>query len=375
MKFNLYNLFKRNTKDKFIPELDGLRFLAILLVVLLHIQAHYLGKIDNNIPIAGFDKLVWKILDNGHVGVQLFFAISGFILALPFGKHYLLCEEKVSLKKYFMKRITRLEPPYIIALLSLFFLKIILGQFTFEEILPNLGASLFYIHNLIYNEMSIITPIAWSLEIEIQFYLLAPFLSLIFAINKKIRRYILISIILIMPFFQFFLELSKLTILGNLQYFVVGMLLCDLYLTQDRIGLSNTLYKLLGFFILPCLIYINSEDLCGKVTYPILVFSFYYIVLNTNYWKNVFSKRWVSAIGGMCYSIYLLHFAIISFLIKKTSTINFSTQYSINIFTQILLLLPLIGIICSIYFLLIEKPCMNKDWPQKLKVYFYNLFR
>ena len=58
----------------------------------------------------------------GFRGVELFFVISGFILGLPFAAHYLKGAAPVSLRKYYLRRLTRLEPPYIVALLVLFIL-------------------------------------------------------------------------------------------------------------------------------------------------------------------------------------------------------------------------------------------------------------
>jgi len=48
--------------------------------------------------------------------VQLFVAISGFIVTIPFVRHFLLGERKPSLRAFYVKRITRIEPPYVIAL-------------------------------------------------------------------------------------------------------------------------------------------------------------------------------------------------------------------------------------------------------------------
>src|SRR2546421_3270894 len=54
---------------------------------------------------------------------------------------------------------------------------------------PHLRASAFYVHNIVYHEFSSINPVAWSLEIEVQFYILAPLLACVFLIrNKSMRR-------------------------------------------------------------------------------------------------------------------------------------------------------------------------------------------
>ena len=51
--------------------------------------------------------------------MELFFVLSGFILGLHHLKHYLKDSNKVSLKSYFLRRVNRLEPPYIIVMFLL----------------------------------------------------------------------------------------------------------------------------------------------------------------------------------------------------------------------------------------------------------------
>ena len=53
---------------------------------------------------------------------------------------------------------------------------------------PNLIASLFYSHGLVYGRESAINGVAWSLEIEIQFYLLTPLLVLMFRLRNVVAR-------------------------------------------------------------------------------------------------------------------------------------------------------------------------------------------
>src|ERR1051326_6201338 len=98
--------FRRiTTQNRFIAQIDGLRFVAIASVVLFHIYAAL--ETGSAIPPP------WH--ENANLakrGVELFFAISGFILGLPFASARLLEESRVNLKQYFLRRLTRLEPPY-----------------------------------------------------------------------------------------------------------------------------------------------------------------------------------------------------------------------------------------------------------------------
>src|ERR1700730_9322603 len=178
--------FRRVTAStNYQPEIDGLRFLALFLVVVIMHVIHYVN--------VAFYKGQWvqnkywyTFVTDAGTGVGLFFVISGFILSLPFAQMYLKREKKVDLKRYYLRRLTRLEPPYIVVLIILFIAEVyLLNKYSFNYLLPHFFASLFYVHNLVYHEVSKILPVAWSLEVEVQFYILAPLLCCIFLIRKN----------------------------------------------------------------------------------------------------------------------------------------------------------------------------------------------
>src|SRR5262249_35658102 len=129
----------------------------------------------------------------GEHGVELFFAISGFILAVPFAMQYLNAGRRVKLSRYFWRRVTRLEPPYLISLLLLFAMRVWLRGQPFDVYKWNLLWSSLYVHGFVMGVQSQINGVAWSLEIEIQFYLLMPLLALIFLVKHRwLRRAILL---------------------------------------------------------------------------------------------------------------------------------------------------------------------------------------
>ena len=153
-------------------EVDGFRFLAIFPVLIMHVftgLSRTMVESQTLVP-----QLAKSIIGTGETGVLIFFLISGFILALPFAKFHLQQGKAVSLKSYYLRRLTRLEPTYFITMLLFFFVHIILNTDTGSNLLKHLLASLSYSHNIIYGKASIINPVAWSLEVEIQFYLLLP---------------------------------------------------------------------------------------------------------------------------------------------------------------------------------------------------------
>ena len=113
MAGNLYNRFKRITSNQlYFPEIDGIRFLAILLVILFHAHGYFVQKTKVNF-VEPAESHAWidNFLSKGDRGVELFFVLSGFILCMPFAHQYINNGKKVQLKNYYLRRVTRLEPP------------------------------------------------------------------------------------------------------------------------------------------------------------------------------------------------------------------------------------------------------------------------
>ena len=94
-----------------MPEIDGLRFIAIFWVVVVM----HLSNIINTNLYGGkliTDSFIANMVLEGGNGVPFFFMISGFILALPFLREKQYNGPKISLKKYYWRRLTRLEPHF-----------------------------------------------------------------------------------------------------------------------------------------------------------------------------------------------------------------------------------------------------------------------
>lgn len=365
--------FKRVTKRGFIPEIDGLRFLAIMPVVILHSRTAFLKNSEiyneNNIQASWLDSL----LQNGTTGVIIFFTISGFILAIPFARYNLGIEntKKISLKRYFYRRLTRLEPPYIIVMTGLLLILIVQGQ-KFLVLLPHYLASIFYSHNLIYSKWSVINPVTWSLEVEIQFYILVPLLTSVFLVNQKILRRVLIFItIYCMIYLKYNFELPYKTILSFGHYFLIGFLIADLYLLKDLFTDKINRYVLDFFGILSIyLIFtLRYHDFQYEWLEPIWFLMLYFCVFNGHIINKFFSNPLITTIGGMCYITYLIHYPLAYFLTIFTSKLTTNTSYDLDLSIQFLIVLPVIFIVSAVAFVLIEKPFMHHDWPEKLKAY------
>jgi peptidoglycan/LPS O-acetylase OafA/YrhL len=377
MASNIYNKFRRITSNQlYFPEIDGIRFLAITLVILFHTHGYFARK--STIKFADDpSSYSWlnKFLENGDRGVELFFVLSGFILCLPFAHQYINKGKKISLKKYYLRRVTRLEPPYFIAMTAIFLLQLAIHIKPFAVLCRHWLASLAYSHDLIYHQTPLLTVVAWSLEIEIQFYLLAPFLFRLLALNVILRRFILLAATVLLIFCQSIYPPPFLNIYGYAQYFFTGILLADLYVsdTASAIFRKNWILPLAAICLL-LICYLPVKDLTLptntlfflKLALTLLIGIFYYMIFRNDTLRNIFSYKFIPVIGGMCYSIYLLHYTIISIVGSYALRIHFTNYYLPNLLTQIILLgIPVLAL-SSVFYFYIERPFMSRKWMDKL---------
>ena len=374
MKSSRINFSRITSSGNFIPEVDGLRFVAILSVVLFHLYGFIEYK-DNSFYNSSYNfNFVLNLIKNGNFGVELFFVLSGFILGLPFARYYLLNGRIISIKSYFLRRLSRLEPPYIIVMFSLLIGSIFISKnLSITDGTQSFLASIGYMHNFIYAEPSLINTVAWSLEIEIQFYILAPLLSLFFSIKNNItRRTLLIFIILFFSIFSTLVTLPFLSILDYLQYFLLGFLLVDFYLIErvkNKTSILRNIFTIISFLIIFSFnekyFNTNFQKSLWNISVLILIFFVYYnVILRKS--LRFFSKRAITNVGGMCYTIYLIHFAIISFIGNPLLSIQFSSNPILNIGLYSVIILSCILLVSVVFFMLIERPCMDKNWPTKL---------
>ena len=80
----------------------------------------------------------------------------------------------------------------------------------------------------------------------------------------------------------------------------------------------------------------------------------------------IFSNRVLTTIGGMCYSIYLFHFLVIYAVKHISMPVHFGNNFWRYYAVQSCAILPFVLVFCGGFFLVIERPCMDRLWPQKL---------
>jgi peptidoglycan/LPS O-acetylase OafA/YrhL len=353
--------FRRiTTQKRFIPQIDGLRFVAIASVVLFHVYAALeRGAVPAPIPFN---------TDLAKRGVELFFAISGFILGVPFASHYLLNAPKVKLKAYYLRRLTRLEPPYFLSLLACAAMQAVVSHRSLSDMAPHLLASFCYLHNLIFGAFpGAVNGVAWSLEIEVQFYLLVPLLALLFTISSaRVRRGVILLVMLLAGLFSNPLYRTlhlHASILYYVAFFLAGFLVCDLYITRGA-WKQSLLWDAIALALWPTVWQMGRNF--GHVALPFIIVLLYLAAFRGKLCSWVFSNHVITNIGGMCYSIYLFHFLIIYGVKHLTASLHLGDNFWVYYALQSALIIPAVLLFCGTFFLLIERPCMDREWPAKL---------
>jgi len=153
-----------NHSLKYNPALDGIRGIAITLVLLFHIWPEYFSF--------------------GYVGVDIFFVLSGYLITQII--HTKLQSDSFSFKEFYRNRIRRIFPALIIILLTTFFIGyLFLFPSELEQLGKHIKSSAFFYQNFrligeigYWDEAAQLKPLLhfWSLSIEEQFYLFWPLL-------------------------------------------------------------------------------------------------------------------------------------------------------------------------------------------------------
>lgn len=312
-------------------------------------------------------------------GVLLFFAISGFIISkqmqdVPEGRF-----DKAFVGKYYVRRITRIFPPYYVLLIGTFLIIAIGGiqvgglNSTYVREVPyteSLMASLAYSHGIVFDSMPRLFPLGWSLEIEVQFYLLAPFIFLLFFRGEGRAAPWRYALLLAATFLITFVAINKLipinkfTIASYIVYFAIGIALSRY---EDRIQklfavIGSVPSAVLGFGAVGILFAIGNADF-GALVYTLIYWALslgcIVILFGLAFQPSTLFGKFcripiVTYIGLACYSLYLVHmqvFHIATLVLGKLTPMSYLAVTFGFVFVMI------IGLIAGgIFFTLVEKP-------------------
>ncbi|MFL5245715.1 MAG: acyltransferase family protein [Gemmataceae bacterium] len=153
-----------------IVGLDALRALACLWVISHHVFQHLAYETRRESYLA-------SCLVRGHLGVAIFFVLSGFLLATPFWKSFRKTNGLPNLKVYAARRLGRIVPEYFLCLIICGFLT---GQLLTRADALNLVPSFLFLNSFFWWTFLPIwnNPPLWSIGIEMLFYAMLPLFAL-----------------------------------------------------------------------------------------------------------------------------------------------------------------------------------------------------
>lgn len=296
----------------FIPGLDGLRAVSVLIVLVAHMG------LDHIVP--------------GGFGVTVFFFISGFLIT-----RLLIAEQeakgRVNLPMFYMRRFARLYPALLFMVFTTTAISGVMGYGlpTGVEFL----AAVFYFTNIYqvhaasidYSPLMSWTPL-WSLAVEEHFYLLFPLLVLAAGLAWKRLHMAVLAILVIVPLWRLFVYFNLDVPVSDYNYMMTDARIdsiawgCLLTIMLHRKGVDGLramtgfvpvmvagLALLLSFVIRDDMFrYVVRFSLQGAAIF-VLLFNLYYLAKLRWAFKllEIAPLVWI---GKTSYALYLWHFPI-----------------------------------------------------------------
>jgi peptidoglycan/LPS O-acetylase OafA/YrhL len=288
-----------------IPQLDAVRGLAILVVMLHNISPKY--------PLFHSDQL----FTNGWMGVDLFFVLSGLLIT------GILLDTKQSagyFKNFYVRRCLRIWPLYYSLLFFMFVVVRFLNPSEYHVVVQTSSAwwafPLFLQNFLLPISTNAAGPlgVTWSLAIEEQFYLVWP-LAVRFCSFAQLRR-LAVAEICLSPALRYYLSLHQVDLYTNIFCRLDGLMagaLLALLIRSENFVPSRVLKRAWILLIIAAPLAFLTEAFDARW----IVFSFTALASTAFVYVAVFSERkWLQTImtnrfliytGTISYGLYLLH--------------------------------------------------------------------
>jgi peptidoglycan/LPS O-acetylase OafA/YrhL len=338
---------------KYRSDIDGLRAVAVLLVVIYH----------------AFPRL----LPGGYIGVDLFFVISGYLITSIICKD--IHQKTFSFSNFYKRRILRIFP----ALLTVLFSALVFGYFalTSSEYMTlgkHILAALTFCSNIIlwkevnyFDTASDLKPLLhlWSLAVEEQFYIFwPPLLILVYKLRKNILA--IIASVFIMSFFlNLFLikdhAVSTFYLLPTRAWeLIAGAMLAIYSLDQFKgFNFSSRMQKIIMcvvplFILVPSFLLRKTSVFPGYLALFPIISAILFIASHQQFYINrLISHPVLVFIGRISYPLYLWHWVIFSF--ARITTPEISNPELKNYF-MFLVLIIISGVLSFLTYQIIEKP-------------------
>jgi len=320
---------KQSYEPKHLPALDGVRGVAILLVVMVHLSAILR------------DVGVRRYIGFGWVGVDLFFVLSGFLITR------ILLDTRTDagyFRRFYIRRGLRIWPLYyvylIVSLLLVRLLTVVsahspgdFGSGGAPSITTPIWMYLFFVQNLCWASLfsaKDVMAVTWSLCIEEHFYLAWPVCVRNFSIRAL--KYGLLALLILSPF----MRLGAMYVLRGAPYstwletiirftplhldpIAAGCLLCLLW---ERLSSLKWHFQLFtGAFLFGlaasvfCMVFNQSKPIYSFCFSALAIMFAGLVGMALNGWLSVvFTNPFLRYLGKISYGLYLIHPYLFLFL-------------------------------------------------------------
>ena len=357
----------RGAHVKYRPDIDGLRAVAVLLVLADHLGTR---------------------LSGGYIGVDVFFVISGYLISANILSE--MATGRFSLVNFYERRVRRIFPALLVMLAVVSVLAY--RFFLISEMIAyahSLLAALFSGSNILFwreagyfDAPSELKPLlhTWSLAVEEQFYIIFPLLLLVLRKwwSRRLKAAIIALAIVSLaaaalvvrnhPEAAFFLAPLRAWEL------LAGTIVSQHYLPPIRSALSRNVASALGLLLIfwPALVYSSFTTFPGVAAIPPVLGAALVIAAGESGSSLVgrgLALGPVRFIGLISYSLYLWHWPIIVF--QRTSSILFPEGAATS---RSKLVVALVSILAGgLSWLLVEQPFRKGRWkPGRTAVFAIN---
>ncbi|ABC31630.1 predicted acyltransferase [Hahella chejuensis KCTC 2396] len=298
---------------KYRAEIDGLRALAVVPVILFH---------------AGFE-----LFKGGFVGVDVFFVISGFLITTIIINE--MEEGKFSLVKFYERRARRILPALFFVILTCIpFAWLLLMQGDMKDFAKSIMAVATFSSNILFwsesgyfDSSAEMKPLlhTWSLAVEEQYYIIFPLLLMFtWRFGKKVVLVVLaigfLSSLGMAHWGAYHKPTAAFYLLPTRGWELLIGVFCAFYMRRDR-GVQTAFqqgFSLLGILLIvaPLFLFDSTTPTPSLYTLVPTIGTALVIVFaseGTVAWK-ILSQKFVVAIGLLSYSAYLWHQPILAFM-------------------------------------------------------------
>ena len=341
---------------KRIDFIDSLRGWAILGVIAVH-TLQVSGNINSN-------NIIITIAKNGGLGVWLFFIVSAFTIFMTLDKKRNLPKKKV-VTDFFIKRILRIAPMYYLAIIYY----TCLGLFFYNRIpVLDIITNIFFVHGFSPQTINNLVPGGWSITVEMTFYGIVPFI--LYKIKNLNQAFLFLNIAFIIRVSAIIItakiidenalntEYISLFFPAQLPVFSMGIILYFIVIKQESIkDISKSSYILLS--ILSIISIFLPKNLFHQ-NYILFSYLFFGIaVLMSKKRILLLDNKFFQMVGRISYSLFIIHFIVIFWLVKFNLNILYHDSPTINFLLFFLLTVSISSAISYITYELIEKQFQN----------------